>query len=134
MTEQMALSLWQPWAWAVVYAGKDVENRVWRTHYRGPLLIHASKRKPPKREIRGMLEFLHEHGMLVDNFTTEQLRELTEPKLGGVIGRVDLVDCVEHSDSPWFNGPFGFVLANPAPLPFIGIQGQRKFFKVRMNP
>src|SRR5688572_4676832 len=37
-----ALSLRQPWAWAVVHGGKRVENRGWTTDYRGPLLIHAS--------------------------------------------------------------------------------------------
>jgi hypothetical protein len=39
-----ALSLWQPWAHAVVHLGKRVENRQWRgCSYRGPFLIHASK-------------------------------------------------------------------------------------------
>ena len=38
-----ALSIRQPWAWAIIHAGKDVENRPWGTRYRGPLLIHASK-------------------------------------------------------------------------------------------
>ncbi len=36
------LSIRQPYAWAVVHGIKDIENRSWRTHYRGPLLIHAS--------------------------------------------------------------------------------------------
>lgn len=31
-----ALSVRQPWASAIVFAGKDVENRSLRTHYRGP--------------------------------------------------------------------------------------------------
>jgi ASCH domain len=42
-----ALTIRQPWAWAVVYAGKDVENRRWQTSYRGPLLIHAAKEDDP---------------------------------------------------------------------------------------
>lgn len=33
---------------------------------------------------------------------------------GGIIGMVDL-------DSPWFVGPYGFVLANPRPLPFFKV-------------
>jgi hypothetical protein len=36
-----ALTLRQPWAWAAIYGGKDVENRRWKTRHRGPLLIHA---------------------------------------------------------------------------------------------
>ena len=36
-----ALSIQQPWAWLIVNDHKDIENRDWRTHYRGPVLIHA---------------------------------------------------------------------------------------------
>jgi len=55
-----AISLQQPWAWAILHAGKDVENRRWNTRYRGPIAIHASAkpqtdydwprgtRRPPK--------------------------------------------------------------------------------------
>ncbi len=39
-----ALSVRQPFAWAIVHGGKDVENRSWATSYRGPVLIHAGMR------------------------------------------------------------------------------------------
>ncbi len=39
------LSLLQPWASLVVMGLKTIETRSWTTHYRGPLLIHASKGK-----------------------------------------------------------------------------------------
>ncbi|WP_155960585.1 ASCH domain-containing protein [Fischerella sp. PCC 9605] len=38
-----AISLKAPWAWAIFHAGKDVENRSWKTEYRGSLLIHVSR-------------------------------------------------------------------------------------------
>jgi hypothetical protein len=37
-----ALSVRQPWAWAIAAQGKDVENRTWRTSYRELAAIHAS--------------------------------------------------------------------------------------------
>ena len=37
------LSVRQPWTDAIFLPGKDVEHRAFRTNYRGPLLIHASK-------------------------------------------------------------------------------------------
>lgn len=40
-----ALSLWQPWASAIAIGSKRIETRSWSTNYRGPLLIHAAKRK-----------------------------------------------------------------------------------------
>lgn len=40
-----AISLWQPWASAVAIGAKRIETRGWPTNYRGPLAIHASKRR-----------------------------------------------------------------------------------------
>ena len=37
-----AVSVHQPWAWAILHAGKNVENRTWATRHCGPLLIHAA--------------------------------------------------------------------------------------------
>lgn len=37
-----ALSLIQPWGWAVARGHKAVENRSWSTNYRGTIAIHAS--------------------------------------------------------------------------------------------
>ncbi|MDD5394961.1 MAG: ASCH domain-containing protein [Thiothrix sp.] len=39
-----ALSIQQPWAWAILNAGKDIENRDWYTPVRGRILIHAGKK------------------------------------------------------------------------------------------
>lgn len=36
-----ALTIRQPWAWAIIHGGKDIENRSWNTKHRGPLVIHA---------------------------------------------------------------------------------------------
>ena len=44
------LSLLQPWATLVVLGAKKYEVRGWQTAYRGPLLIHASAKKPSQRE------------------------------------------------------------------------------------
>lgn len=41
-----ALSLTQPWASAVAILLKQWETRSWRTNYRGPVAIHASKAFP----------------------------------------------------------------------------------------
>jgi hypothetical protein len=46
----------QPWAWLIVNGHKDIENRSWRTRYRGTLLIQASASLPSKgqmEEFRG---------------------------------------------------------------------------------
>ena len=47
---------------------------------------------------------------------------------GGIVGEVEIVDCVSHSESPWFFGPYGFVLRNSKPLPFQPCKGSLNFF------
>jgi hypothetical protein len=42
-----AITIWQPYAERVADGRKTVENRVWRTHYRGPLAIHAGHKHEP---------------------------------------------------------------------------------------
>ena len=39
----LALTIQQPWAAAIAYGRKRIENRTWRTKYTGPILIHAAK-------------------------------------------------------------------------------------------
>ena len=41
-----ALTLWQPWASLIAVGAKTIETRSWSTKYRGPLAIHAAKRRP----------------------------------------------------------------------------------------
>jgi hypothetical protein len=43
MTDVRAITVKQPWAWAIALGGKTVENRSRGTSYRGTLLIHAGK-------------------------------------------------------------------------------------------
>ena len=40
-----ALTIKQPWAWAIAAGGKDIENRSWATGCGGPLAIHAGMRR-----------------------------------------------------------------------------------------
>jgi hypothetical protein len=41
------LSVVWPWPWLIMYGGKDIENRSWRTDYRGRILIHVLKKPDP---------------------------------------------------------------------------------------
>jgi hypothetical protein len=116
------LSVRQPWAWAIIYGGKDIENRTWATRYRGPLLIHAAASMRPA-EYGDFAEFIAERKLGL-------MPQLSDLQYGGIIGQVDLVDCVEKSRSPWFGGDYGFVLKNPRPLPFVPFKGQVMLFNV----
>ena len=41
MRQMKALTVLQPYAWAIVTGLKKIENRTWPTSHRGELLIHA---------------------------------------------------------------------------------------------
>ena len=118
MNEIRALSIRQPWATAIVSGIKPVENRTWKTNYRGRFYIHAAK----KFDHEGM-EWLVMNGQLPDlppsTFQT-----------GGIVGEATLTDCVESMDSPFFFGPYGFVIADPREVAFQEMKGQLGFFKV----
>jgi hypothetical protein len=85
------LSIHQPWAWAILHAGKDVENRTWGTPYRGPLLIHASKSRKSCDAQRH--DFESRFDVLLPSFDSM-------PK-GAIVGMVALVGCASDSRSKW---------------------------------
>lgn len=59
-----AISLRQPWPTALLFYGKDVENRSnWPFKYRGPLLIHSSKSKPFADQIEWMVKAAKQDGV-----------------------------------------------------------------------
>jgi hypothetical protein len=95
-----ALSIRQPWAWAILHAGKRIENRDWRSvpSYRGPLLIHASafgasgsQREEAFGDARMVMKIGRETGVLsADPVTFGTLIG----QRGGIVGVCNLVDAV----------------------------------------
>ncbi len=118
-----ALSIRQPWAWLILNAGKDIENRDWSTNVRGRILIHAGK---------GMTrdEYENAQDLLWDINEAVRFPAFGELERGGIVGAVEIIDCVTKSDSPWFFGEYGFVLRNPERLPFRPLLGKLGFFGV----
>jgi len=58
-----ALTIRQPWAWAIFHAGKDIENRDWPTRLRGRIAIHAAKGMT-RDEYESALFFIQERQIL----------------------------------------------------------------------
>lgn len=107
ITKYKALSIRQPWCHRILHEEKDVENRDWPTKFRGEVLIHASKG--------------------IDSCDREEIQELKMP-LGGIVGIMEIVDCVTEMDSRWFFGRYGFVIKDASPLEFIPCVGALGFF------
>lgn len=119
------LTVRQPWAWAILQAGKGIENRTWPTRHRGPLLIHAGTSRGEK-DLRQLRDWARTYGV----------KEPAPDALvfGAILGVVDLVACLprhqvpaDHPGSNWAEGPWCWLLANPRPLdrpvPWKGLLG-----------
>jgi len=116
-----ALTVCQPWADLIVRGIKPIENRVWRTHFRGELLIHAGMSRK----------------WLDDAYHDRSIRKLL-PAIdglifGAIIGKAKVVDCVPIDELPaklrhsaFAGGPFCWILENSSafkkPIPFRGRQ------------
>ncbi|MBI2299934.1 MAG: ASCH domain-containing protein [Armatimonadetes bacterium] len=111
-----ALSIRQPFVWLLANGHKDIENRRWGTRYRGRFLIHAAR--TPDTEFTPRLRHLIGAIPVPD-----------ELDYGGIVGVATIIDCVTESDSPWFCGPYGFVIVDAAPLPFVPLRGMLGFFE-----
>ncbi|QDF16237.1 ASC-1 transcription coactivator [Gordonia phage Malachai] len=124
-----ALTVQQPWAWAIVHGGKLIENRTANWSYRGPLAIHAglrwSDRGSQSDLVHGAWHKQHPpHGIVGGRLPEWQFEK------GAIIGLVDLVDV--HPDGgcgrPWGESAYEeaggrtrravthLVLENPRPL------------------
>jgi ASCH domain len=115
-----ALTVRQPWAWAIIYGGKDVENRRWRAAYRGPLLIHAGEKADPEPEACARLLWT-----MADPEAFGQPRAAWQAR-GAIIGVVFLADILTDSPSPWAAvGWHHWVFEFPAPVdPLIPCRGR----------
>lgn len=129
------ISVRQPWAWAILYAGKDVENRTWPPSAQllkagDRLAIHASKTFDVDG-LRWICEHHAELGLPLDFIPIDR----SAYPVGCVIGSVEFVANIDVDlyqktkirQSPWFFGPVGWLVDDPRaledPVPMKGRLG-----------
>ncbi|MGO4143694.1 ASCH domain-containing protein [Paenarthrobacter sp. YAF11_1] len=112
-----AVTVKNPWAWCILHAGKDVENRSQSINHRGTLYIHAAKKDDEAGyENEAFRQARDAAPLAVKNAVRLQ---------GHVLGTVDVVGCHYSLDcktadgycSEWARpGMYHWELANPRPL------------------
>ncbi|WP_195654108.1 ASCH domain-containing protein [Bacteroides sp. 1001136B_160425_E2] len=121
-----AITIKQPWASLIVHGIKDIENRSWRTNFRGRVLIHASGSHGRKFSVD-----------LTDAQTKAAFAAIAKETMfgnmpfGSIIGSVEIVDCVLNHPSIWADkGIYNWVLANPILFekPFENVKGKLSFW------
>lgn len=138
-----ALSIRAPWWWWILHGGKIIENRSRRTHYRGPILLHAStwwNYGDSYAADRMAIEMYYQNQ--IAHFSTDELRTMLGGKerikhmqdmRGHIIGRADIVDCIppEERENPWhMDGQYGWVLDNIRPVEPFKVKGALGLFNV----
>lgn len=129
------VSLMQPWASLVVHGLKQYETRSWRTAYRGPLLIHASARLAP------FARDLCESEPFATDLASVGIRSYGELPLGGIVGVVELADCIdvsalaeigdrERAFGDFRPGRWAWLLRNARALPFAAVKGTLAIYDV----
>jgi hypothetical protein len=119
-----ALSVQQPWAWAILHAGKNIENRKWRLPkgMEGErIILHAGKKID--KEGLARLDRLFEEGVL-----KERCPAAADLPKSAFLGEVTVVGCAHLSEiedpGPWHKGPYCFGLSEPeeyvTPIPARG--------------
>lgn len=89
-----ALSIKQPWASLIAHGIKDIENRTWKTNFRGRIYIHAS----------GKVAFKNLSGLnpaMMGKINSRDIFEEWEYPKSAIIGEVDIVDCIINHPSIW---------------------------------
>lgn len=110
--EVRIMTVKQPYAWAIIFAGKNVENRSKPWAYRGKVLVHAGQSVDPKG-----VEFLRSIGI-------EPPAEAFQ--CGHIVGAVQLDGCVGNSPSVWArSGQWHHLLSSPeAATARVTVRGQ----------
>lgn len=127
----LAISIRQPYAWAVVAGHKDVENR--------SASVAGRLRKLAGQEIA-----IHAAWNMADSEWDEAARWMrqnigVEPPhpdemfYGGVIGFATVGAVIEQSRSIWFDGPFGIKLINPRPVDYVKCRGWPGVFRLEQS-
>ena len=133
-----ALSIRQPWIWAILHSDKRVENRDWKPrnpnlHFRGECYIHASLKLDADcvDDIRDIFYATGKDPLLVPNPAARSADDPDNPyPLGGIVGRARVTGIIRQSTSPWFFGPLALVLEDVKPVPFVPCKGKLGFFDV----
>jgi hypothetical protein len=102
-----AVTVRQPWAWAIARGFKDIENRSWypRLDPGDELAIHAAAAAPTWEDVQRVTKLLGRRTEVPEEFDC-----------GCVVATARFVRAVEASRSRWFGGPIGWVLERVKPL------------------
>jgi len=128
-----ALSIKQPWASLIAHGIKNIENRTWKTKFRGRIFIHASA-----KDAGALYELLNEKQIEAMSNHWTAAPPFPDRPVSAIIGEVDIIDCVINHPSIWAEKEedltkkpiYNWVLANPVlyEKPILNVKGKLSFW------
>jgi len=142
-----ALSIKQPWATLIASGIKNIENRTWKTNFRGTVLIHAGASPSFHDLTLHLSQDQMDEAVKSGFFIPLDARNESYVK-SAIIGQVDIVDCMLNHPSVWaeksepelwdmegnpvYDRPtYNWVLANPVlyDKPIEKVKGKLSFWE-----
>ncbi|MEL7116791.1 MAG: hypothetical protein AAGP08_14625, partial [Pseudomonadota bacterium] len=122
---RLALSVRQPWAWAILFGGKVIENRSLGAIRAGRMTpgvicLHAATGMTEK-EFRWGQWRLDKHGV--------RCPPPADLPRGAIVGTVEVTGIITDNDSEWFGGQAGLTIAHPRPIDPIPAKGALGYFE-----
>lgn len=92
-----AISLFQPWATLVATGAKTIETRSWRTHHRGPIAVHAGRKKSRANDLLCIEPGPIHDAMVRSGHVVEEGDDVVKLSyvVGAIVAVAHLVDCVQ---------------------------------------
>lgn len=128
-----ALTIWQPWAWAIAARLKPVENRTWAppSWMIGKYIaIHAGKKVERDRDAIDVWKLMLERTAPERKRGIPTKLVLGELPTSAIVAVARLVRVVEVSDDPWFVGPYGWWLEEVVQIEPIACSGAQGLWDV----
>ena len=126
-----AISIKQPWASLIAHGIKDIENRKWKTNYRGKVYIHASAKQAGSYD-----ELLNDLQKIEFKEKYDRVTLRKQHHFSAIIGEVDIVDCVINHPSIWAekSDNYGRFFRNGVPA-YVGKKENKPIYNwVLANP
>lgn len=126
-----AITIKNPYSYLICKGIKDIENRTWKTKYRGKVLIHCAASPIKIKQQQDGQATIMEIKLLT------ALNESEELGLNScIIGEVDIVDCITDSKSEWaLPNNYHWVLENAILYdePIRNIKGKLSFWDFKLD-
>jgi len=125
-----ALSIRQPWAGLIAAGVKTIETRIWRTEYRGPLLICASRQQDKNFVLQNSFDWTKAQIDSVRKFSKITGKAIAVAELTDCRVMIDDSDDCKRALCDYYLNAYAWELSNIKLIKPFEVKGQLSLFDV----